>query len=136
MAIWKISNQHKKLCEERQFWSKDGETIVRIEGFRWGAFTVETTDDNPPEGISAENPDGIDMFSYSGENAPEGAELDMMDDGCYGDWEFPDSMEEEEQERIQEGWEEDYYDFMEGEGWIHDAREAWLFGPLAIERVN
>lgn len=136
MAIWKISNQHKKLCEERQFWSKDGETIVRIEGFRWGAFTVETTDDNPPEGISAENPDGIDMFSYSGENAPEGAELDMMDDGCYGDWEFPDSMEEEEQERIQEGWEEDYYDFMEGEGWVNDETEAWLFGPLAIERVN
>lgn len=136
MAIWKISNQQKKNCEERQFWTKDGETAIRVEGFRWGTFTVETTDDNPPEGITAENPDGIDMYSYSGENAPDGAELDMMDDGCYGDWEFPDSMDEEEQERIQEGWDEDYYDFMEGDGWVNDETEAWLFGPLSIERVD
>lgn len=136
MAIWKIVNQHKKSCEERQFWTKDGKTAIRIEGFRWGTFTVETTDDNPPEGITAENPDGIDMYSYSGENAPDGAELDMMDDGWYGDWEFPDSMDEEEQERIQEGWDEDYYDFMEGDGWVNDETEAWLFGPLSIERVD
>jgi hypothetical protein len=136
MAIWKIVNQHKKNCEERQFWTKDGKTVVRTEGFRWGSFTVETTDDNPPEGITAENPDGIDMYSYTGENAPDGAEPDCWDDGCYGDWEFPDGMDEEEQERIQEGWEEDFYDFMEGDGWVNDETEAWLFGPLDIERVD
>ena len=76
MAIWKVSNRFKKNCEERQYWTKDGVTVVRIEGFRWGTFTVETDDDLPPEGITEENPDGIDMYSYFGENAENGAELE------------------------------------------------------------
>lgn len=136
MATWKISNREKKSCEERTFWTKDGVTVIRTEGFRWGTFTVETTDDNPPEGITEENEDGIDMYGYSGENAEDGAQLDMMDDGWYGDWEFPDDMDEEEQERIIEGWDEDSYDFMEGDGWYNDETEAWLFGPLDIERID
>jgi hypothetical protein len=136
MATWKISNQHKKNCEEREMWSKDGVTIVRISAFRWGIFNVETNDDNPPEGIDPENPDGIDMYSYSGENAEDGAELEMMDDGWYGDWEFPDDLSEEERQHIIEGWDEDSYDFLEGEGWYNDETEAWLFGPLEIERVD
>ena len=76
------------------------------------------------------------MYSYFGDNAEDGAELDMMDDGCYGDWEFPEGMDEEEQERIIEGWDEDSYEFMEGDGWVNDETEAWLFGPLNIEKVN
>ncbi len=136
MAVWKISTLEKKSCEEREIWIKDGEQIVRVNGFRWGTFTVETTDDNPPEGITADNPDGIDMYSYSGENAPDGAELDSMDDGWLGDWEFPDDMDEDEQQRIMDGYDEDAYEFMENEGWYNDETEAWLFGPLEIVRID
>lgn len=136
MATWKISTRNKKMCEERQFWTKDGQTIIRTEGYRWGTFTVETSDDNPPEGITESNTDGIDMYSYFGENAENGAELDSMDDGCYGDWEFPDDMPEEEQDKIIEGWDEDAYEFLESEGWYNAETEAWLFGELDIERID
>lgn len=136
MTTWKISNKEKKSCEEREFWSKDDQTIVRVTGFRWGTFTVETSDDEPPEGITEENPDGIDMYSYSGDNADEGAELDMMDDGWYADWEFPNDMDEEEQQRLIDGFDEDSYDFLEGEGWYNNETEAWLFGPLDIEKID
>lgn len=136
MTTWKISNKEKKSCEEREIWTKDDQTIVRITGFRWGKFTIETNDDNPPEGITEGNPDGIDMYSYSGDNAEDGAELDMMDDGWYADWEFPEDMDEEEQQRIMDGWDEDSWDFLEGEGWCLDETEAWLYGPLDIERAD
>jgi hypothetical protein len=136
MAIWKISTREKKSCEEREFWTKDGKTLVRINGFRWGTFTVETSDDAPPEGITEENPDGVDMYGYFGDNAEDGAELDSMDDGWYGDWEFPEDMTEEEQQHILDGYDEDGYDFMETDGWYNDETEAWLFGPLDIEKVG
>ena len=136
MATWKISNRNKKMCEEREFWTKDGQTIVRINGFRWGTFTVETSDDEPPEGITEENEDGIDMYGYFGDNAEDGAELDSMDDGCYGDWEFPDDMPEEEQQRIIDGWDEYSYEFMENEGWYNSETEAWLYGELDIEKLD
>ena len=49
MAWWKVSTIEKKSCEEREIWTKDGKTVTRINGFRWGTFSVETTDDNPPD---------------------------------------------------------------------------------------
>lgn len=137
MAVWKVSTREKKSCEEREIWVKDGQTITRINGFRWGTFTVVTEDDNPPEGITEDNPDGVDMYSYSGENAPDGAELDSMDDGWYGDYEF-EGFDEDEEETIREELEEadDYYEYLEENGWYNDETEAWLFGELDIERVE
>ena len=136
MATWKISTTEKKSCEEREIWTKDDLTIVRINGYRWGAFIVETSDDNPPEDIDPENPEGINMYDYFSDNAENGAELDSMDDGWLGDWEFPDDMDEDEQQRIMDGWDEESYEFMENEGWYNSETEAWLFGPLSIEKVD
>ena len=133
MAYWTVSTVEKKSCEEHEFWVKDSETIVRISGFRWGTFRVETSDDNPPEGIDAENPDGIDMYSHSGDNIVD-IELVSMDDGWFVDVEYPDNMSDEERSRMDELWEEDYYDGWEGDGWTQDETEAWLFGPLEIVR--
>lgn len=136
MALWRISTVEKKSCEEREIWIKENQTIVRINGFRWGSFTVETTDNCAPEGITADNPDGIDMYSYFSDNAENGAELDSMDDGWLGDWEFPNDMDEDEQQRIIDGYDENSYEFMENDGWFNDETEAWLFGPLEIVRVD
>jgi hypothetical protein len=137
MAIWKISTREKKSCEEREFWTKDGKTVVRINGFRWGTFTVETSDDNPPEGITEENPDGVDMYGYFGDNAEDGAELDSMDDGWYGDYEYA-GFTDEEQEEIAEALDEadGHYEYLEENGWHNSETEAWLFGPLDIEQVG
>jgi hypothetical protein len=134
MAWWKVSTTEKKSCEEREIWTKDGKTITRINGFRWGTFSVETSDDEEPEGITAENEDGIDMYNHIGDNI-ESIELDSMDDGWYGDYEFDGFTDEEEQE-ILEAMEEDYYDYLESNGWYNDETQAWLSGPLEITKES
>jgi hypothetical protein len=132
MATWTVSTKEKKSCEEREIWTKDDMTITRITGFRWGTFSVETTDDNPPL-IDADNPEGINMYDYSADNV-DSTELVSMDDGWYGDVEYPDDLDEEEQERMNKLWDEDSYEGWEVEGWYQSETEAWFFGPLDIVR--
>jgi hypothetical protein len=91
---------------------------------------VETTDDNPPAGLTAENPDGVNMYDLSGENINQ-VELESMDDGWYGDYEF-DGIDDDEQEELIEAMEDDYYDYLENNDWYNDETEAWLYGPLEI----
>lgn len=135
MASWKITTQHKKSCEEHAIWSKDGKEFKIISGFRWGTFFVETTDDNTPE-LDLTNPDGYDFYSMYDVGNIESAELESMDDGWYGDYEFSDDFTEEEQEELKTLWEDDSYDGLEGAGWINDDTEAWLFGPLQVEDMD
>ena len=136
MAMWTVSTQNKKSAEEREIWHNEehGWTVVRINGYRWGTFRVETSDDNPPTDIDADNPDGIEMYGYFGANAPAGAELDSMDDGWFMDWEWDPSMPEEVIEEVENGWEEDSYGWMENNGWTNSETEAWLYGPLNITK--
>jgi len=135
MAWWRVATTEKKSCEEREIWTKDGKTVTRINGFRWGTFQVETTDDNPPDAITVENPDGVDMYDLGGSNI-EQAELVSMDDGWYGDYEYEGFEEEAELERFTQELDEadDYYEFLEANGWSNDENQAWLFGPLEIEK--
>ena len=135
MTIWKVANSHKKMCEEREIWTKDDKTIIRINGFRWGTFTVETNNGEPPEDIDPENPDGINMYDYFSDNADNGAELESMDDGCYLDYEF-NGIDEAEQEELQAAMEDDHYEYLEGNGWYNSETEAWLFGPLEITKES
>lgn len=140
MAFWKVSTYYKKSCEEHEHWVKDGMTIIRKNGFRWGTFTVETSDDNPPEFEFDYVPggdgkkDSLNMYNCYGNNI-ENVELDMLDDGCWCDIEFPDDMDEEEQERLQELIDEHgvYEALEEMEGWMLDESEAWCWGPILIE---
>ena len=126
------------MCEEREQWynQEKGWSIVRINGYRWGTFTVETSDDNPPDDIDPANPDGINMYDYFSDNAEDGAELDSMDDGCYMDWEWDDAMSEEDWAEVEKLWEDDSYDGLESNGWTNTETEAWLYGPLEITKEN
>ena len=45
---------------ERQFWVKDGVTVIKDEGFRWGYWTYES--DEQPD-IDPYNPDGYELMS-------------------------------------------------------------------------
>lgn len=138
MAVWKIATTEKKNCEEREQWyhEEKGWNIVRINGYRWGTFTVETTNNEPPEDIDPDNPDGINMYEYFSDNAEDGAQLDSMDDGWFCDWEWDDAMSEEDQQAVIDGWDEDSYEYMESNGWYNNENEAWLYGPLEIEKVS
>ena len=128
MAIWKIRNYHKKNAVERQFWVKDGITVTKDEGFRWGTWSGES--DERPD-IDLANPDGFEVLS-------DGVdwELDSMDDGCWVEWTFPDDMPEEEQERIQALWDEDWFDGMEADGWVNDDTECWIYGPIELTNAD
>jgi hypothetical protein len=124
MAIWKLTNLHKKNAVERQFWTKDGVTVIKEEGFRWGTWSCES-DERP--NVDLDNPDGWEQFSQDDE-----WEMEIMDDGCWQEWTFPDDMDEEEQERIQELWNEDSFEGLEGDGWSNDETEYWIYGPLRL----
>ena len=128
MAIWKITNQHKKSAVERQFWTKDGVTVIKDEGFRWGTWTCES-DDQPD--IDLQNSDGYELLS-----ADYHWEIEEMIDGSWVEWTFPDDVDEEEQERIQALWDEDYFEGMEGDGWINDETENWIYGPIKLTNLD
>lgn len=124
MAIWKITNKHKKSAVEKQFWVKDNVTVVKEEGFRWGIWSCES-DEKP--NVDLDNPDGYDLMSTDYD-----WEMEEMIDGCWVDWSFPDDMDEEEQEHIQALWDEDSFEGMESDGWINDETEHWIQGPIKL----
>ena len=124
MATWELSTDYKKNAIERQFWYKDGVTIIREDGYRWGKFTTES--DEKPD-IDLHNDDGYEI----GEDEYEW-EMWSMDDGCWSDWEFPDDMSDEEREQIENAWDENYYEGLEELGWSNDDTEYYLNGPLRL----
>ena len=138
MATWTVSTTEKKSCLEREIWTQDGKTIVRVNGFRWGTFTVETTDDDPPDGITELNQEGIDMYSHCGDNI-DSISLDSMADGWLGDSEF-DGFDQQQEQAIRLALDEadsdgiDYAEYLGLTGWQQEDSEAWLSGPLEITR--
>ncbi len=140
---WKVSTYHKKSCEEHKLYVKDGMTIRRKTGFRWASFYVETNDGKPPEFEFEFVPggdgkkDSVNMYWLSGPNI-ESSELESMSDGCWEDWEWPEDMDAEEIERLEELIaEEGVYEVLEDqEGWMLDESEAWCWGPIVIEDAD
>jgi hypothetical protein len=135
MSTYKVSTRNKKSVEEIEIWVKDDWTMRRINGYRWGTFFIETNDGNPPEDITEENPDGVNMYDYFSDNADNGAELDSLDDGWYCDFEWPQDMPEEERQRLLDLWEEESYSGFESAGWSNNETECWFHGPLDIVKV-
>lgn len=141
MANWKVSPYYKKSCEEHEQYFKDGMMVVRKTGYRGASFFVETNDDNPPEFEFDFVPggdgrkDSIDMYNCYGNNI-ENVELDSMWDGCWEDIDFPEEMDDDEIQRLQDLIEEegDIYDVLENqEGWSQNECQAWIWGPIVIE---
>jgi len=73
MATWSVKPEWKKSIIERNHLTKDGNTVVVETGWRWGEFTVETEDDNPPD-IAA----GVNIYDCGYES-----ELVETNDGCW-----------------------------------------------------
>jgi hypothetical protein len=142
MATWTVSTYHKKNVQEVEtYLQRDGEgKVVVTNGFRWGTWTVETNDDNPPEFEFTEVPggdgrkDSINMLDCSVNNI-EDVELDSMDDGgCWYDVDVTD-LDEEQQAEIEDFLEENSpYELeeREDEGWYQDETEWWIWGPIQI----
>ena len=143
MAQWTVSTHYKKSCQEVENWvQSDGKgKVVVTNGFRWGTWTVETSDDNPPEFEFTEVPggdgkkDSINMLDCSVNNI-EDVELDSMDDGgCWYDVDVI-GLDEEQQAEIEDFLEENSpYELenREDDSWYNDDTEWWVWGPIAIK---
>ena len=123
MATWQLSTEYKKNAIEVQLWYKDGVAIKRVEGYRWGTFSCES-DERPDIDLRNEG-DGYELADYDWE-------LGSLDDGCWADWEYPTDFPIEERIKIEEAWDNEWYDGMEALGWSNDDTEYWFQGPLKL----
>jgi hypothetical protein len=142
MAQWTVKTYHKKNVQEVEYWvQRDGQGRITVtNGFRWGEWTVETTDDNPPEFEFTEVPggngarDSINMLSCC-ENNIENVELVSMDDGgCWYDVEI-EGLDEEAEEALQEFIDENSIYELEDrddDAWYQDETDWWIWGPIEI----
>ena len=141
MALWRVSPLNKKSVEEHELWEKDGLAIRRITGWRTGTWLVTTSDDNKPEFEHTGVPfgdsklDAIDMNFCEGNNIEE-CELEETWDGWHSDVIWPDDMDDDERDRLENIWDEDDYDGWESDGWIHTDSEMWVWGELNVEQIK
>jgi len=141
MATWTVKTYHKKNVQEVEtYLQHDGKgKVVVTNGFRWGEWTVKTSDDNPPEFEFTHIPggdgrkDSIDMLNCEINNI-ENVELVNMDDGgCWYDVDVT-GLDEEAQAEIEDFLEENSpYELEErDDGWYQDETEWWIWGPIEI----
>lgn len=126
MATWSVKPAWKKSIIERNYLTKDGNTVMVETGWRWGEFTVETEDDNPPD-IEA----GVDIYDCGYES-----ELVETNDGCWEEVDT-DDCDDETKEWLEEFFEEgnSWLD-LEEHGWLQDECEMIIDCELIIERLD
>jgi len=142
MATWTVKTYYKKNVQEVEHWvQRDGKGRITVtNGFRWGEWTVETTDDNPPEFEFTEVPggngkkDSINMLDCSVNNIGDVELVSMDDGGCWYDVEI-EGLDEEDEEALQEFIDENsIYDLedRDDDAWYQDETEWWIWGPIEI----
>jgi hypothetical protein len=133
MAVWELSTAYKKSSIERQFWYKDGKCIIREEGYRWSAFTVES-DTIPLTMEELQNEDSC--YEVGSIDNEESWEMQEMDDGCWSDTEAGRNCTEEDLEAFETAYEENWYEGVEELGWSHDDTEYILTSPLILKNLD
>ena len=63
-------------------------------------------------------------------------EMQEMIDGSWVEWTFDISFDEEEQEEIQNLWDENSFEGLEGQGWYNEETEHWIFGPISLKNLD
>jgi hypothetical protein len=143
MAIWTVSTHYKKSCQEVEHWVRsEGEGKITVtNGFRYGEWTVETSDDNPPEFEFTEVPggdgrkDSINMLDCEINNIESVELVEMFDGGCWYDIDVTE-LDEEAQAEIEDFIEENsIYDLedRDEDSWYNDETEWWIWGPIEIK---
>jgi hypothetical protein len=125
MALWKIEPTWKKSLIERMYFVKDGNKVMIETGWRWGEFTCETEDDNPPE-IEA----GADLWDCGYD-----VEMIEMNDGCWEEHDT-DECDDETREWLEEFLEENSWMDLEEHGWTNTESECIIDCDPSIERID
>jgi len=143
MATWTVSTYYKKSCQEvESYHQREGDGVVTVtNGFRYGEWTVETTDNNPPEFEFTEVPggdgkkDSIDMLDCEINNIESVELVEMFDGGCWYDIDI-EGLEEDEEEEIREFLDENTPYDLEEEGWMQGDTHWWIWGPIEIKNED
>jgi len=125
MTEWSIKPEWKKSIIERNYFSKDGNTVMIETGWRWGEFSITTEDDTPPK-LEA----GVNIY-----NCGYDAELVETSDGCWEEHDF-DDCDDETREWLEEFFEENSWLDLEEHGWSQDECEMIIDCDLIIEKVG
>jgi hypothetical protein len=125
MALWSIKPTWKKSLVERMYFTKDGNTVMVETGWRWGEFTCETEDDNPPNIVA-----GDDLWNC-------GYDVEMVEtsDGCWEDHDF-DDCDDETTEWLEEFLEDNSYLDLEEHGWIQTEAEFLITCDPEFELIE
>jgi len=140
MAFWVVRTYYKKSVEQHEHYvQREGDGIITVkDGFRSCTFRVETEDDKFPEFEFVEVPggdgkrDSIDMYSCEANNIISSEMIDMYDGGCWGDIEF-ENLDEDEEEEVREFIDENGAYALEDEGeWYLEDTEVYIWGPIEV----
>lgn len=138
MAIWKLEPRYKKNIQEIEYFSKDGVFIEFEHWWRWGYAKFQVPDDVDFKAY-LEDAFDIDLESDSGLDI-HSTEYDVIDhsfdDGVAGYWNFPDDMDEEERERIEELYNDTWTEGLENDGWKPLDMETIFHGPFDLIKVE
>jgi hypothetical protein len=143
MATWNVSTHYKKSVNEILYFSqKNGDgRIVITDCYRYGEWTVETSDDNPPQFEFTYLPggdgkrDSINMLDCEVNNIESVELVEMFDGGCWYNVEV-EELDDDAEEEIREFLEENSsfeLEEREDDPWIHTETEWWIWGPIAIK---
>ena len=139
MATWNISNYYKKSCHEVQEYIRDGDKkyLYQTTGWRFGTWTVTTTDDKIPElywDDYGSHPDysSLHLGSCGGSNV-EDIELCETWDSCWEEMEYDESLTEDERDEIDRIIEEDGIWALADNGWDYGDCESYITGPVRVE---
>jgi len=140
-TTWRVRTYYKKSCEQHEYFTHpDYESPLIIkDGFRFAEFYVETNDGKIPNFEFTETPggngakDSVNLFSCEANNIVSSEMIEMFDGGCWDGYEWPEDMDEDEQERLLDFISENgSWALEDDEGWALDETECWVWGPLEI----
>lgn len=125
-STWILKPRQKKSVEEHVIFERDNQQLIRIEGYRdaWAFVTSDT--DQPPQ-FDFSNPDGLDVLSHKSYES-----IQLIDNGWYVDFQFPNNMSQEEQDLLVNAWDLNYDQGLEQHGWAPLIKQCWFFGELEL----
>lgn len=123
---YRISPLNKKSVVEVTKWKKGDEVLKYSVVWRWGSVFMD------------EKPDLTDVDADSEINVYDewDCELDSCDDGCSDDWDYPESWSDEDIEKFQDAFSEDFYEAPAAFGFEEDDTELWFIGELEVTEVE
>jgi hypothetical protein len=122
---WKVSNREKKNVTQVETWTRGELTATREVGWRWGKWKYDT---KPDLSIYKED-DQHDVYDFGDVTDSD------LDDGCWAEWTWPDSMDPDEIQLLEGYYDEEGDEGLENEGWTLDDTETFVTGPLDVEFV-